>query len=146
METAGKRHISHYKRVMIKSTADGFLEILEETTRQHRELSTAIHMFVPPACFATTAVDVTVTLTNAAIAARRQTIPTSPRVKKPKVWKRFRRRPFQMETDLYMAMLAVCCYTADKLRTDVFGVIFTLPLLLLPHDPLSYPPPPLQFP
>lgn len=61
----------------------------------------------------------------------------SPRLKL-KVWKHFRRWPFQAETYLYMGKVVVWCYTTDKLRTDVFGVIFNPPS---PHGPR----PPLLF-
>lgn len=99
------------------------------------------------ACFfCATIVGASVTLTNTAVTSRRQTIPTSPHVKKPKVWKHFRRRPFRAETDLYMAMLVVWCYSCRQTEDRCVCSYFQPPFLL-PHDPLFPPPlPPSSSP
>lgn len=83
-----------------------------------------------------TTVDDSVTLTNTAVTARRQAIPTSPCIEKNS-------RPGNVSTGGLSKQRQICTWpclwcgviAADKLRTDVFGVIFTPPSSSL-HDPL----------
>lgn len=77
--------------------------------------------------FCATIVGVSVTLTAIAITARRQTIPTSPHVKNPRSGNisaggLSKGRQICTWPCLWFGVIA-----ADKLRTDVFVVIFTLP-------------------
>lgn len=106
-----------------------------ETTRKLEKLSTPFHILHHLLVCATT-VNVSVTLTNIGFTEKRQRIPTSPHVKKP--------RSGNISAGSLSKQRQICTWprlwfggkAAEKLRTDVFGVPPPTPLSHFPCDRL----------
>lgn len=138
-ETPGNQHVIHYTGHN-DNVSLGHPLRPHNTTRSYPLWFTCLcHLLVGASI-----VSVSVTLTNPAISLRRQTIPTSPRVKNPRsgnisAGSLSKRRHICTWPCLWFGVIAT-----DKLRTDVLGVVFTPP----PSDSptIFYPPPSFQFP